>query len=165
MSTRLDFATLSLMDALDLAVLIENEAYERYKIFAAQLGHRFAGDAASVFASMAENEAKHGKDILERRKALFGDAPMKVSRDDIFDVVSALFAEVHRGRRVRLVGIYSSHFGSDSPQLELFPEDDAPSPADRLRDEVARRFGTGSLTRASLLGRRERRNPSDRPEE
>ena len=35
--------------------------------------------------------------------------------------------------------------------------------ADRLRDEVTRRFGTGSLTRASLLGRRERRNPSDKP--
>jgi nucleotidyltransferase/DNA polymerase involved in DNA repair len=87
------------------------------------------------------------------------------SGDDIFDVVLALFAEVHRGRPVRLLGIYTSHFGSDSRQLELFPEDRTPSPADRLRDEVARRFGPESLTRASLLGRRERRNPSDRPEE
>ena len=86
MSTRLDFATLDLMDALDLAVLIEAEAYDRYQLFAAQLGHRFAGDAASVFASMAENEAKHGKELAARRKALFGDAPMRVSRDDLFDV-------------------------------------------------------------------------------
>lgn len=86
MSTRLDFATLDLMDALDLAVLIEVEAYNRYKMFAAQLGHRFTGDAASVFASMAQNEAKHGQELSERRKALFGDAPMRVSRDDIFDV-------------------------------------------------------------------------------
>jgi len=86
MSTRLDFATLSLMDALDLAVLIEVEAYQRYRKFVALLGHRFAGDAASVFTSMAENEAKHGKEIEQRRKAMFGDTPPRVSLDDLFDV-------------------------------------------------------------------------------
>jgi rubrerythrin len=86
MSTRLDFATLDLRDALDLAVLIEVEAYRRYKMFAAQLGRRFTGDAASVFASMAENEAKHGKQLKERRKALFGDTPRRVSLNDLFDV-------------------------------------------------------------------------------
>jgi rubrerythrin len=86
MSTRINYATLDLMDALDLAVFIEVEAYERYKMFATQLGHRFTGDAASVFASMAENEAKHGRDLAERRNALFGDAPVRVSRDDLFDV-------------------------------------------------------------------------------
>jgi rubrerythrin len=86
MPTRLDFAKLDLMDALDLAVLIEVEAYERYKKFVEQLGHRYTGDAASVFASMAENEAKHGKALEQRRKELFGDTPMRVSRDDLFDV-------------------------------------------------------------------------------
>ncbi len=86
MSTSLDFATLSLMDALDLAVLIEVEAYERYKLFSAQLGHRFPGDAASVFTFMAENEAKHGSDLAERRKAKFGDKPARVTRSEIYDV-------------------------------------------------------------------------------
>jgi rubrerythrin len=86
MSTRLDLATLTLMDALDLAVLIELEAHHRYRKFAAQLGHRFAGDAASVFASMANNEAKHGKELEKRRKAMFGDTPARVSLDDLFDV-------------------------------------------------------------------------------
>jgi hypothetical protein len=52
MTTRLDYTTLDLMDALDLAVLIEAEAYERYRMFVAQLGHRFPGDASSVFASL-----------------------------------------------------------------------------------------------------------------
>ena len=86
------------------------------------------------------------------------------SGNEIFDVVSLLFAEVHKGRRVRLLGVYASRFGPGSPQLDLFSKDDeSPAPADRLQDEVARRFGNGSLTRASLLGRRERRNPSDRP--
>ena len=86
MPNHLDFATLDLRDALDLAVLIEEEACDRYKMFAAQLGHRFTSDAASVFASMAKNEAKHGKELANRRKALFRDAPVRVSRDEFFDV-------------------------------------------------------------------------------
>jgi len=86
MSTRLDFATLSLMDALDLATLIEVEAYERYLMFSKQLGRSFAGDPASVFASMAENEAKHGKQLSAQRKSLFGDAPARVTLGDLFDI-------------------------------------------------------------------------------
>jgi rubrerythrin len=74
------------MDALDLAVLIEEEAYRRYKMFSGQIGRRFPGDAASVFAGMAENEAKHGKELLDRRQKKFGNAPAKVSMDDLFDV-------------------------------------------------------------------------------
>jgi rubrerythrin len=35
---------------------------------------------------MAENEAKHGKEIEQRRKAMFGDTPVQVSLDDLFDV-------------------------------------------------------------------------------
>jgi rubrerythrin len=78
MSTSLDLSKLSLMDALDLAILIEEEAHQRYKMFASQLGRRGSGyDAGSFFASMAENEAKHGTEILERRMALFGKTPMK----------------------------------------------------------------------------------------
>lgn len=86
MSTRLDFAKLDLKDALDLAVLIEAEACDRYRMFASQLGHRHTGDAASVFAAMAKNEAKHAKELATRRQTRFGDAPMRVSRDDLFDV-------------------------------------------------------------------------------
>ena len=82
----------------------------------------------------------------------------------LFDVAQALFADVHRaGRRVRLLGIYASHFGDERPQRRLFEEETAPTPLDRLRDAVVGRFGDESITRASLLGRRERRNPSDKP--
>ena len=78
-------------------------------------------------------------------------------------MASELFAEAHGARKVRLLGIYASHLGTGSAQLGLFPEETTPLPADRLRDEVVRRFGDSALTRASLLGRRERRNPSDKP--
>jgi rubrerythrin len=86
MSTRLDYSRLSLMDALDLAALIEIEAYTRYKQFAERLGSRDSGDAGAVFESMAVNEGKHGEQLAERRLALFGEKPPAVKLDDIFDV-------------------------------------------------------------------------------
>jgi nucleotidyltransferase/DNA polymerase involved in DNA repair len=85
------------------------------------------------------------------------------SGDELFRVVSELFQEVHGRRRVRLVGLYTSHFGEPTPQLGLFELPKPATPADRVRDELRRRFGEEAITRASLLGRRERRNPSDKP--
>jgi DNA polymerase-4 len=85
------------------------------------------------------------------------------SGNALFRVAAELFAEVHCGKKVRLLGIYASHFGEREPQLALFDEPKPPSPVDRLRDEVKKRFGDEAITRASLLGRRERRNPSDKP--
>jgi rubrerythrin len=86
MFARVDFSKLTLMDALDLASLIEVEAFQRYTLFAAQLGHRDPSDAASVFRSMAANEKKHGDKLARRRQTLFGDTPAKVKFDDLFDV-------------------------------------------------------------------------------
>ena len=85
MFARVDFSKLTLMDALDLASLIEVEAFQRYTLFAAQLGHRDPGDAASVFRSMAANEKKHGDKLARRRQTLFGETPAKVKFDDLLD--------------------------------------------------------------------------------
>ena len=74
------------MDALDLAKLIELEAHHRYRMFSSQLGRRGGDDPGTFFATMAENEAKHGRELEARRKALFGDAPARVTLDDLFDV-------------------------------------------------------------------------------
>jgi rubrerythrin len=82
----LDFSTLSLQDALDLAILIEDEAQERYEEFAANLEVHHTPDAARFFQTMAGNEAKHGADLRERRSALFGGAATRVSRDMLWDV-------------------------------------------------------------------------------
>ncbi|MFT7520176.1 MAG: rubrerythrin [Kiritimatiellia bacterium] len=86
MFAAIDFSTLDLMDALDLAVLIEIEAMERYKLFSNQLGYSFPGDAGSVFHHMANNEAKHGVELSQRRESLFGDAPVRVQKSALFDV-------------------------------------------------------------------------------
>jgi rubrerythrin len=83
MPAKIDFSTLTLMDTLDLAALIETEAHDRYRLFATQLGPTEAG---SVFRSMAENEKKHGDALAARRRLLFGDRPARYRREDIFDV-------------------------------------------------------------------------------
>jgi rubrerythrin len=97
MPTRLDLSKLSLMDALDLAKLIEMEAHHRYLMFASQLGRGGGYDAGAFFATMAENEAKHGRELEARRKALFGDAPARVTLDDLFDVEAPEMGAPRRG--------------------------------------------------------------------
>jgi nucleotidyltransferase/DNA polymerase involved in DNA repair len=77
------------------------------------------------------------------------------SGERIFRVAWRLFQAVHGRLKVRLLGVYASGFGAKA-QLELFAP--APSAADQLRDAVAQRFGDASITRASLLGRKARRN-------
>ena len=86
MPAKVDVSTFTLMDTLDLASLIEVEAFERYTLFARQLGLGYSGGAGSVFQSMADNEKKHGDQLAERRRTLFGNEPARVTLDDIFDV-------------------------------------------------------------------------------
>ncbi len=97
MSTRLDLSKLSLMDALDLAKLIEIEAQQRYQMFASQLGRTGGYDAGAFFAEMAENEAKHGTELLARRIALFGKIPMKLKLVDLYDIEAPEMGAPRRG--------------------------------------------------------------------
>jgi DNA polymerase-4 len=70
--------------------------------------------------------------------------------ETLFRTTWRLLRELHRGQRVRLLGISVSAFESD-PQLALFAPPVA-SRVDRLQDAVLGRFGDGAVTRASLLG-------------
>lgn len=87
MAGGIDFRSLTLQDALDLAILIEEEAQERYETFTRQVGgDRYPGDAAEMFRMMAGAEAKHRAELVERRRRLFGDAPPRVTTLQIDDV-------------------------------------------------------------------------------
>ena len=82
----IDFSRLSLRDAFDLAILIEEEAQERYEEFAHQMEIHHTPEAATFFRLMAANETKHGAQLAQRRTALFGDAPCTVTRAMLWDV-------------------------------------------------------------------------------
>jgi rubrerythrin len=86
MTATIDFAGLTLQDALDLAILIEEEAKERYLELAQFVGGRYPGDAGDVFRMMAGNEEKHGAQLAERRRKLFGRKRPRVDRSMLFDV-------------------------------------------------------------------------------
>jgi rubrerythrin len=85
MTQPLDFGNLSLQDALDLAVAMEDEARERYEEFTHLVGGRYPGDAADMFRTMAGYEAKHGDELRARRRELFGDAPARVGTGQLDD--------------------------------------------------------------------------------
>jgi rubrerythrin len=83
----IDFTTLGMQDALDLAIAIEEEAKERYDDFVRQVGGgRYVGDAADMFRTMAVYEARHGAALSMRRRELFGDAPRRVTKEALDDV-------------------------------------------------------------------------------
>ena len=82
----IDFSQLSAQDALDLAILVEEEAEERYQEFAHQMELHHTPDAAGFFRFMAGNEARHREQLALRRAAEFGDAPRRVARSMLWDV-------------------------------------------------------------------------------
>jgi rubrerythrin len=86
MAETIDFKTLSILDALDLAILVEEEAQERYVELAEQMEQHHTPEAGEFFRTMARNEEKHGNELRERRQRLFADQPRRVNRSMLWDV-------------------------------------------------------------------------------
>jgi rubrerythrin len=140
MSTRLDLSKLTLMDALDLASLIELEAKKRYTEFAESLGTRGVDDAGAVFRSMAINETKHCEEIAERRLALFGDRPAKVRLEDIYDVEAPDLGEVRwnmSALKAYQIALFSEQkaFAFYDEALEFVDQPDVRTLFEELREE------------------------------
>ena len=77
MRSVIDFAELDLRGALDFAILIEEDAQLRYERLARVLGDD-AGGAGDIFRMMIGTEARHRRDLVARRSALFGAAPARI---------------------------------------------------------------------------------------
>lgn len=90
----IDFSKLSLVDALDLATLIEEEARDRYEELTAQMEVYHTPGAAKFFGYMSKNEEKHRAALEDRRKQSFPDAPRTVRREMIWDVEAPEYHQV-----------------------------------------------------------------------
>jgi rubrerythrin len=90
----LDFALLSPCDALDLAILIEEEARDRYDELALQLLVHHTPEAATFFRKMAHAEELHREELVRRRRESFGDRPRTIDRSLLFDVEAPDYDEV-----------------------------------------------------------------------
>lgn len=82
----IDFRRISLCDALDLALYVEEEARDRYLELADQLEAHHTAEAAEFFRRMSRVEEKHRAELETRRQALFGSLPPRVGRTMIFEV-------------------------------------------------------------------------------
>jgi rubrerythrin len=94
MPRNIEFERLSLQDALDLAIMIEEEAAERYEELAAQMEVHHTPEAAEFFKFMVINETKHGQELSDRRKQLFGDAPRNVDASMVWEVEAPEYEKV-----------------------------------------------------------------------
>jgi len=90
----IDFADLTLKDALDLAVLIEEEAKDRYIDFAEQMLLHHTPEAALFFSFMSDKEEKHRAELVARRAQLFGDEPARITPAMLFEVEAPDYDEV-----------------------------------------------------------------------
>ncbi len=90
----IDFATLSLQDALDLAILVEEEAKERYDELAHQMELHHNQDVGGFFRFMVKIEGVHEGRLEHRRTELFGAAPRRVRREMLFDVEAPDYDDV-----------------------------------------------------------------------
>lgn len=93
-TTGIDFTTLTLRDALDLAILIEEEAAERYRELASQMELHHTPEAAAFFHFMVSNEERHRAQLAGQRAALFGNEPATVTRAMLWDVEAPEYDEV-----------------------------------------------------------------------
>ena len=134
--SEIDFSKLSLQDALDVAILIEEEASERYGELAAQLELHHTAEAATFFRHMVNNEKHHAEALKKRREALFGDAPRTVSSAIVpeieapdYEAVRA-FMSPHQALNVAMVSetrardFYAKALGAvdDKSIVELFTD-------------------------------------------
>ena len=101
MAKGIDFARLSLKDALDLAILIEDEARERYEEFVDQMEIHHTPEAAAFFRTMAGNEIKHGAELAIQRRQLFRDEPSAMDRSMLWDVEAPDYADARAFMSVR----------------------------------------------------------------
>lgn len=82
----IDLNALTLQDALDLAILIEQEAAERYGELADQMEIHHTPSAAEFFRMMVGYEERHRDELQARRRKLFGAAASNVDTLMIWEV-------------------------------------------------------------------------------
>jgi nucleotidyltransferase/DNA polymerase involved in DNA repair len=147
----------------------QEHTYDRDTADRAQHRRTLLGLCDGVARRLREQRLQASTVTLKHRDETFRTVTRATTLAEPTDAGDALFATAWgllQGlpvtRKVRLLGVYASSFGAARQlTLDLAKEPEGAS-ADRVRDVVARRFGDGALTRASLLVYPERRGGTRR---
>jgi erythrin-vacuolar iron transport family protein len=156
----IDYRNLSLGDALELAILVEEESKERYEELALQMRQFHTPEAAALFEQMARNEQAHLASLLARRNQPgFETHRVSVSRAMLFDVEAPEYSEARAfmTRRDALLVALRSEKKAHEFFLEL----------SKRTEEIAIRelfagLASEELTHQAMLRAELEREPADR---
>ena len=132
----IDLSRVTLRDAYDLAILIEEEAAERYEELASQLELHHTPEAAAFFHTMAEDKAAHVDTLREQRFGLFPHTPCRVCASQVLGVKApdyddvrafmtlrqAMETAVHADKRADTFWCSAAERTMDAEARELFRE-------------------------------------------
>lgn len=93
MGLEFDFAKLDAMDILDIAVYVEREAETNYEELAVWCRDK-TPETEAFFMKMATWEARHESQLAERRKALYGDTPVRYTDSGPWQIESPDYDKV-----------------------------------------------------------------------
>ena len=120
MALKVDFSRMDGRDALDIAIVIEDEAQLAYEHLADWVGSDGNTKAADFFKRMAVREKRHKEEITERRAELFGDVPAR------HDEAAPWEAEVpdyeSLGRNVSLEDAFDVAMGAETRAHDFYAE-------------------------------------------
>ena len=120
MALKVDFSRMDGRDALDIAIVIEDEAQLAYEHLADWVEGDGNAEAAEFFKRMAVREKRHKDEITERRATLFGDVPAR------HDEAAPWEAEVpdyeSLGREVSLEDAFNVAMGAETRAHDFYAE-------------------------------------------
>lgn len=120
MALVVDFSKMDGRDALDIAIVIEDEAQLAYEHLAEWVQSDGNTDAAEFFSRMAIREKRHKKEITERRKELFGDAPTRHDEDAPWQAEVPDYESL--GRDVTLKEAFDVAMGAETRAHDFYAE-------------------------------------------
>jgi len=120
MAFKVDFSKLDGRDALDIAIVIEDEAQLAYE----HLANWVAGDgnteAAEFFTRMAVREKRHKDEITARRAELFGNAPSRHDEAAPWQIEVPDYESLGRG--VSLEEAFNVAMGAETQARDFYAE-------------------------------------------
>ena len=120
MALKVDFSRMDGRDALDIAIVIEDEAQLAYEHLADWVKGDGNIEAADFFKRMAVREKRHKDEITARRAELFGDVPAR------HDEAAPWEAEVpdyeSLGRKVSLEEAFNVAMGAETRAHDFYAE-------------------------------------------
>ena len=120
MDIEVDFSKMNGQDALDIAVVIEDEAQLAYEHLAEWVAGDGNTEAAEFFKRMAGWEKRHKEAIAERRAKLFGDAPSNYDKNAIWHAEVPDYESL--GKTVTMQEAFDVAMGAETRAHDFYAE-------------------------------------------